>query len=68
MREFRFLQGTSDKFWRVGVFESDLVVEYGRTGSKGQRVLKTYDNPERAKREAEKLILEKTSKGYEEAV
>jgi predicted DNA-binding WGR domain protein len=65
-RAFRFVQGTSDKFWRVGVSECDLVVEYGRTGSKGQRVLKTYDSPERAKREAEKLTHEKTSKGYEE--
>lgn len=66
LTEFRFAQGTSNKFWKVGLVDSDLIVEFGRVGTKGQRVVKTFESPERAKREATKLILEKTQKGYEE--
>lgn len=66
MTEFRFVQGSSNKFWRVGVVDCDLIVEFGRVDTKGQRVIKTFDSPDRAKREATKLTLEKTRKGYEE--
>jgi predicted DNA-binding WGR domain protein len=66
LTEFRFVQGSSNKFWRVGVVGCDLIVEFGRIGTKGQRVVKTYDDTERAKREEVKLTLEKTRKGYEE--
>jgi predicted DNA-binding WGR domain protein len=66
MIEFRFVQGTSNKYWKVGVNGCDLIVEFGRVGTKGQRVIKTFDDEERAKREAIKLTLEKTRKGYEE--
>ena len=66
MTEFQFIEGASRKFWRVGVNGRDLVVEYGRIGTNGQRVIKTFDDAERAKREAVKLTLEKTRKGYQE--
>ncbi len=67
MTEFRFTEGNSSKFWRIGVSGCDMVVEYGRIGTQGQRMLKTFDTPERAAREAIKLTLEKTRKGYQEA-
>lgn len=66
MTEFTFVEGASAKFWRVGTSENDLIVEYGRIGTKGQRMVKTFESPERAKREATKLTLEKTNKGYQE--
>jgi predicted DNA-binding WGR domain protein len=66
MTEYRFEEGTSKKFWRIGVDGNDLIVEYGRIGSKGQRVVKTYSSPAQAKREETKLVLEKTRKGYAE--
>ena len=66
LTEFRFVQGTSNKYWKVGVVGTDLIVEFGRVGTKGRRVVKTYDDEDRAKREAVKLTLEKTRKGYEE--
>lgn len=62
--EFRFVEGKSSKFWRIGVNECDVIVEFGRLGTKGQRVVKTFDDEDRAKREAVKLTLEKTRKGY----
>jgi predicted DNA-binding WGR domain protein len=66
LTEFRFVEGSSNKFWRVGVNNCDLIVEFGRVGTRGQRVVKTFDDEERAKREAVKLTLEKTRKGYQE--
>lgn len=64
--EFEFRQGTSDKFWKIAVTGCDVTVVYGRRGTKGSSVVKTYESPERAKREANKLTLEKTRKGYVE--
>lgn len=66
MTEYRLVAGSSNKFWRVGVIGCDLIVEFGRVGTKGQRVVKSYEDADRALREANKLTLEKTRKGYEE--
>ena len=66
LTEFRFVRGTSNKYWKVGVVSCDLIVEFGRVGTKGQRVIKTFEDEDRAKREATKLTLEKTRKGYED--
>jgi predicted DNA-binding WGR domain protein len=67
MREFTFQQGTSNKFWRIGVSGAELTVAYGRVGTRGQTVIKTFDTPARAERELAKLIDEKLRKGYVEA-
>ncbi|EAQ28031.1 hypothetical protein NAP1_10568 [Erythrobacter sp. NAP1] len=66
MTEYRLVAGASNKFWRVGVDGADLIVEFGRVGTKGQRVIKSFADEDRARREANKLTLEKTRKGYEE--
>jgi predicted DNA-binding WGR domain protein len=63
---FEFTQGASDKFWKIAVNGADVTVVYGRRGTKGSSVVKTYETPERAAREANKLTLEKTRKGYVE--
>ncbi len=63
-KTFRFQSGKSDKFWRIARRGSDIVVNYGRHGTKGQSVTKSYEDEARAGREANKLILEKTRKGY----
>jgi predicted DNA-binding WGR domain protein len=66
MREFTFGEGNSNKFWRIGVTEAEVVVHFGRIGTKGQTLIKSLDSPERASREAEKLVAEKLRKGYQE--
>ncbi|MDY7098499.1 MAG: AAA domain-containing protein [Pseudomonadota bacterium] len=63
---FRFQRGSSDKFWRIALRGTDVVVNYGRSGTKGQSVTKSYDDEAAAKRAMTKLILEKTKKGYVE--
>jgi predicted DNA-binding WGR domain protein len=67
LTEFRLVDGGANKFWRIGTHGCDMVVEFGRIGTKGQRLFKSFDSPERARREANKLTLEKTAKGYSEA-
>jgi len=66
MREFTFGEGNSNKFWRIGVTDAEVVVNFGRIGTKGQTLIKSLDSPERASREAQKLIAEKLRKGYQE--
>ena len=66
MTEYRLVAGASNKFWRIGVEGTDLTVEFGRVGTKGQRVVKSFEDEDRARREMNKLVLEKTRKGYEE--
>ncbi len=62
----RCRQGPSDKVWKVAVSGREMTVVFGRFGAKGSTVVKTFDSPERAEREARKLILEKLRKGYVE--
>jgi predicted DNA-binding WGR domain protein len=44
----------------------EVAVQFGRIGTKVQAVIKRYDSHEKAMQEADKLILEKTRKGYPE--
>ncbi len=64
VRQFRFEQGTSSKFWRIALAGSELTVTFGRIGSTGQSNLKTFETVGRAEREMEKLVSEKLRKGY----
>ena len=67
MQEFLFQQGASNKFWRIGQKGLDVTVVYGRVGTKGQVMTKSYDSETRARREVAKLVEEKLRKGYVEA-
>jgi predicted DNA-binding WGR domain protein len=67
LTEYRFQEGNSNKFWRIGVHGLTVTVMFGRVGTAGQTVIKQFDTPEQAQREADKLILEKRRKGYVEA-
>ncbi|MEN9673412.1 MAG: hypothetical protein RL553_1677, partial [Planctomycetota bacterium] len=61
MRRFELSDSTSNKFWEVEVKGKTLNVTFGEIGTKN------FATPEIAKAEMEKLIKEKTSKGYVEA-
>jgi len=61
---FVFSKGSSNKFWEAAVQENKLIVRYGRIGTKGQVQLKTFADAEAAIKEKEKMIREKTGKGY----
>ena len=66
MRRFEFSDSTSNKFWEVDVKGKTLNVTFGKIGTKGQSKPKDFATPEKAKTEIEKLIKEKTGKGYAE--
>lgn len=59
-----FTDAISNKFWEAGVQENKLIVRYGRIGTKGQVQLKSFETAEKAINEKEKMIREKTGKGY----
>ncbi|MCC6333999.1 MAG: DNA ligase [Myxococcales bacterium] len=65
-RRFELVAGTSSKFWEISVDGAAFTTTYGRIGSKGQTTLKSFGSAAQAQAEAEKLIAEKTKKGYRE--
>ena len=56
----------SNKFWEISVDGCEATVRYGRIGTAGTSKVKTFADAEAAQRDADKLIAEKTGKGYVE--
>jgi predicted DNA-binding WGR domain protein len=65
-RRFEFKEGTSSKFWEITLDGESFTVCYGRIGTDGVSQTKDFDSDEKAKKEYDKLILEKQKKGYQE--
>lgn len=65
-RRFEFVEGSSSKFWEVSVSGNEQTVRYGRIGTAGQSKVKSFATPEAAQKDTDKLIAEKTGKGYHE--
>ena len=63
---YEFIEGTSSKFWEIRVDGTTFYTRYGKIGTDGQMTQKDFDSPEKTQAEANKLIAEKTKKGYEE--
>ncbi len=66
MRRFELIEGKSSKFWEIEREGCEYTVRYGRIGTSGQSLSKTAASEERAQAEVDKLIREKTGKGYAE--
>jgi uncharacterized protein (TIGR02996 family) len=66
MRTFQFSDAKSHKFWTIDVQGSAFTVTYGKVGTAGQTQTKSFASAEKAQAEADKLIREKTGKGYKE--
>jgi DNA ligase 1 len=65
-RRFELSEGGSSKFWEIEVDGARHTVRYGRLGTAGQAKTKDFADAALALRDAEKLIAEKTAKGYRE--
>ena len=65
-RYFEFSEGTSNKFWEITMSGTDVKTRYGKIGTPGQQTLKEFGNAAAAKKEYDRLVAEKTKKGYEE--
>jgi predicted DNA-binding WGR domain protein len=66
-RHFEFSEGSSNKFWEISLDGSSFTVQFGRIGTSGQTQTKSFDSPEKAQREHDKLVAEKLKKGYVES-
>jgi superfamily I DNA and/or RNA helicase/predicted DNA-binding WGR domain protein len=61
---FVFDDGNSSKFWEAALQQARLIVRFGRVGTKGQVLLKTFENEASALQEKNKLVKEKLANGY----
>ena len=66
-RIFIFQDAKSQKFWSIDVEGTGFTVQYGRLGTEGQSSTKNFDTEDKCQKEADKLIAEKTKKGYAES-
>ncbi|MDP6442231.1 MAG: DNA ligase [Pirellulaceae bacterium] len=66
-RYFEFSDAKSHKFWEISRRGNDVTVRYGRIGTNGQTRTKSFTDEAKATAHLEKLVGEKTGKGYEEA-
>ena len=62
---FEFIDSKSSKFWHVDVQKQRMTITYGRIGSAGRESIKEFADSAKAKSESEKLIQQKTKKGYQ---
>ena len=65
-RTFEIVDGTSSKYWEVRLEGTSVTTRYGRIGTTGQRTTKGFPTEALAEKERDKLVLEKTKKGYVE--
>jgi uncharacterized protein (TIGR02996 family) len=65
-RYFEFVEGSSAKFWEVSVDGKSCKTRYGKIGTAGQESTKAFGSPADAAKEMNKLVAEKTKKGYVE--
>ena len=66
-RYFELVDGKSSKYWEITIDETDVTVRYGRIGTDGQSKTKSFGDKEATLKHADKLIDQKTGKGYKES-
>ena len=65
-RYFESTEGGSSKFWEIWMDGMDVTTNWGKIGTAGQTKTKTFADEAKAKKEYDKLLAEKTGKGYAE--
>ena len=64
MPRFTNTEDGAAKFWEIAVDGASVTVRFGKIGTAGQTKTKVHPSAAAAERDAEKLIREKTAKGY----
>ncbi|MGE3805913.1 MAG: DNA ligase [Gemmataceae bacterium] len=67
-RRFEYTDDKSSKFWEISIDGTAVTVRFGRIGTNGQTQTKEFADAGAAAAHADKLIGEKTEKGYEEVM
>ncbi|MBP3959022.1 DNA ligase [Gemmata sp. G18] len=65
-RYFEFVDGSSSKFWEVWTEGTDVVTQWGKIGTPGRETRKEFTDAAKTQKEYDKLVTEKTGKGYSE--
>ena len=65
MPRYEFSEGSSNKFWEINLSGKSFTTTYGKIGTSGQTTIKSWKDNAEAKTQYEKLIAEKSKKGYE---
>ena len=68
LQYFELQEGTSSKFWEISLNANTITTRYGKIGTQGKTTTKDFDDPAKAQQEYDKLVREKTGKGYGEIV
>ncbi len=66
MRRFELVEGSSSKFWQIEQDGPKLTIQWGKIGTSGQSQVKDFSSDAQATAEHDKLVKEKTKKGYAE--
>lgn len=66
MRTFVNQEGSSNKFWTVEQTGTAYTATWGKIGTRGRELTKSFASDDACQNEVEKLIREKLSKGYVE--
>ena len=64
MARYEFSDGSSNKFWDITISGKSFTVRFGRIGTAGQEQTKSFTTADLARTEHDKLVAEKTKKGY----
>ena len=62
----KYYEFGTQKFWEITQEGSTVSVRFGKLGVQGQTTVKEFDTEAEAVKHADKMIAEKTKKGYEE--
>lgn len=66
-RELVYMDAKSSKFWNIELTGNSYTVTYGRIGTDGQSLSKSFADEAAARKDMDKLIKEKLGKGYVDA-
>lgn len=66
-RHLTFSDGSSHKFWKIELDGSSHTVSFGKIGTAGQTQTKDFKSDDEARKAFDKLVAEKTKKGYVDA-
>jgi predicted DNA-binding WGR domain protein len=61
---FEFKDGKSSKFWEISITGKKIITRFGKIGTTGQTSEKSLADAAAAQKEYDRLIREKTQKGY----
>ena len=64
MPRYELSEGSSNKFWEIKLSGKSFTTTYGKIGANGQTTIKKFTSDAEAKKEHDKIVAEKTKKGY----